>query len=310
MGKQVLLAAIGIAMVVSPIGFGMVGKSPKIPMQSVQDNGAIGRLLHASDAGVQPFEVASIRPSKSGDQGASPGGRDRYYLPSLTTRELIKFAYNIKLDDQLSGGPSWINTAKYTINAKIDEATADRLEKFPICWTCVLPKEGLINQYRLMVQMMLADRFKLKVNFVTKELPVYALVVAKGGPRMKEDPVPYGPWVENGISRVGPGQFRGQNSSTGLLALVLQLDPEIDRLVINETGLQGHYDWTLTWTPEQSTSMFKAPNDAPPSGTSQPDEFGLSIFAALEKQLGLKLKQTKGPVETLVIESIERPSEN
>jgi uncharacterized protein (TIGR03435 family) len=170
------------------------------------------------------------------------------------------------------------------------------------------------NQIRLMVQELLADRFKLKVSHETKELPVYALVVAKGGLKMKEESPATTPDAaahpRTFLQFMGPGQFRGTNIGVGLLADVLSRQPELGKLVIDETGLKGNYDWTLKWTPEQSDPMFKRPNGAPPPNAPPPDTSGPSIFAALEEQLGLKLEPKKGPVETLVIDRIEKPSEN
>jgi uncharacterized protein (TIGR03435 family) len=170
-----------------------------------------------------------------------------------------------------------------------------------------------------MVQALLADRFKLKVSHQTKELPVYALVVAKGGPKLTETqvppPTPDGTAAPNrgfrGIRMGGPGQLTGTNIDMGLLADLLSGQRELGRLVIDQTGLKGNYDWTLKWTPDRSDPMFKAPDGGQPSGDALPaDSSGPSLFTALEEQLGLKLEARKGPVETLVIDSIEKSSEN
>ncbi len=253
---------------------------------------------------MQPFEVISIKPSKPGDDmirlWMSP---DKFTTQGQTIKEVIKFAYDIKSDEQFSGGPSWIDSEKYDIEAKEDEATAGKLQK--------LPMEEHANQIRLMVQAMLADRFKLRVSHETKEIPVYALVVAKGGPKMKEEPPATTPDAiahpRMFIQFMGPGQLAGTNIGNGLLADALTRQPELGRLVVDETGLKGHYDWTLKWTPEQIDPMFRGPAGAP---APPPDASGPSIFTALEEQLGLRLEARKGPVEVLVIDSIERPSPN
>ena len=177
---------------------------------------------------VQPFEVISIKPSKPGDGiirlWMSP---DKFTTQGQTIKEVIKFAYDIKSDEQFSGGPSWIDSEKYDIEAKEDEATAGKLQK--------LPMEEHANQIRLMVQAMLADRFKLRVSHETKEIPVYALVVAKGGPKMKEEPPATTPDAiahpRMFIQFMGPGQLAGTNIGNGLLADALTRQPELGRLV-------------------------------------------------------------------------------
>ena len=295
--KKALLGAVGLVAIAAPIMLGLGNAHPRILAQLAQANGAT----------VQPFEVVSIKPSKPDDDRIqlfmSPG---KFSTHSETVKEVIQFAYDIKSDKQLSGGPSWISSEKFDIEAKEDEAVAAKLQK--------LPMEEHANQIRLMVQAMLADRFRLKVSHETKELPVYALVVAKGGPKMKEEPPASAPEAAAHprmfIQFMGAGQLRGTNIGVGLLADTLSRQPELERLVVDETGLKGNYDWTLKWTPEQSDPMFKGPDGAPPPDTPPPDSFGPSIFAALEEQLGLKLEPRKGPVETLVIGSIEKPSEN
>jgi len=261
---------------------------------------------------VPPFEVASIKPSRTGDDTVqllmSPG---KFTTRGETIKQIIKFAYDIKSDNRLSGGPSWINSEKYDIEAKEEVSIAQKVQK--------LPFEEQANQVRLMVQALLADRFKLKVSHETKDLPVYTLVVAKGGSKLKPTEVP--PPATDGTSApnkqfrgfrmMGPGQLSATNIDVSFLADILSGQPELGRNVIDQTGLKGNYDWTLKWTPEETAAMFKgadgshAPADAPP-----PDSSGPSIFTALQEQLGLKLEPRKGPVETLVIDSIEKPSEN
>jgi uncharacterized protein (TIGR03435 family) len=235
----------------------------------------------------------------------------KFTARAQTVKEVIRFAYDIKSDNQLSVGPSWIDSEKYDIDAKEEDTVAEKLQK--------LPFEEQDKQIRLMVRSLLADRFKLKVSHETKDLPVYALVVAKKGPNLTETKVATaaagGASAPNkafrGVRFMGPGELTGTNINIGLLADVLSEDPEVGRLVIDQTGLKGNYDWTLKWTPGPGAPMFKdadggrAPTDALP-----PDSSGPSIFTAIEEQLGLKLESTKGPVECIVIEHVERPTEN
>ena len=302
-GRKVAITAIGLIAVATPVVLGFVNRPTRL----------LGQLQHAVGANVQPFEVASIKPSRADDNMRrlfmSPG---KFTTEGETIKEVIRFAYDIKSDNQLSGGPSWLNSEKFDIEAKEEESVAENLKK--------LSFEEQAKQIRLMVQALLADRFKLKVSHQTKELPVYALVVAKGGPKLTQTQVP-GPSPDGtaapkggfrGIRMMGPGQLTGTNINVGLLADILSGQRELGRLVIDETGLKGNYDWTLKWTPDQGGPMFKGPDGGQPSADAPPppDSSGPSIFTALEEQLGLKLESRKGPVETLVIDSIERPSEN
>jgi bla regulator protein blaR1 len=301
-GRKLLLLAMGSTAVAVPVVLGLVNRPPRI----------LAQLLQTDSAAVQPFDVASIKPSRSGEDRVqlfmSPG---KFTTRGQTVKEVIEFAYDIKSDNQLSGGPSWINSEKYDIEAKEEASVAEKLQK--------LPFEEHAKQVRLMVQALLADRFKLKVSHEMKDLPVYALVVAKGGSKLK--PTEVSPPAADGTSEpkkqfrgvrmMGPGELSATNIDLSFLADILSGQPELGRLVVDQTGLMGNYDWTLKWTPEQSASMFKSADgshaaaDAPP-----PDSSGPSIFTALQEQLGLKLEPRKGPVETLVIDSVEKPSEN
>lgn len=252
------------------------------------------------------FEVASIKVNHSGDRRSMfrmpPGGR--VDVSNITLKQLILMAYQIK-DNQLSGGPGWIDSEHYDISAKAEgPATPDQLQ--------------------LMMQTLLADRFKLSLRRETKEMPVYALVVAKDGPKLHEakdveinqqdappdapkTAAPVGDKAPRGTMRMGRGQLSAQAVRLSMLANLLS--SEVGRSVIDKTGLTGVYDIELKWTPDQSQGqMFKGADtgdSAPP-----PDTSGPTIFTALQEQLGLKLESQKGPVEMFVIERVEKPTEN
>lgn len=194
----------------------------------------------------------------------------------------------------------------------MDRAAADELRK-------LAADQGRTIRQR-MLQALLAERFKLLAHRETKELPVYALVVAKNGPKFEEakpgDRYPDGIKAPDG--RPGAGMMftnRGQVTGQGLpiANLVRQLSLELGRTVVDTTGLTGTYDFTLKWTPDESQGrMFKRAEggqqrtDPAPSSESS----GPSIFTALQEQLGLKLEAQKGPVEILVIDYVERPTAN
>jgi len=150
---------------------------------------------------------------------------------------------------------------------------------------------------------LLADRFQLALHSETKEQPVYALVVNKGGPKLQESTEPRGL-----IRKMGRGTLKAQAVELGMLAL--NLSNELGRSVFDKTGLAGKYDFELKWAPSQDSAaqLGAPPQTAEFALPADPD--GPSIFTALQEQLGLRLESGKGPVEVLVIDRAERPSKN
>lgn len=247
------------------------------------------------------FEVASIKPSHSGDNGlilrVTPDG---FSCHRLSLKMLIRYAYNM-MDFQISGGTGWIDSERYDIEAKMDEATISALKK--------LPWEEESNQRRRMMQSLLAERFKLKVTHSSKELPIYALVVAKNGPKFtKSADLPAGSAGSDPkrMMRIQPGEITATRIS--MSAFAEQLARQVGRNIVDKTRLEGIYDFTVHWTPEPQGLAAGPPDSQGPAAPL--DSSGPSIYTALQEQLGLKLESQKGPVETLIIESVERPSEN
>ena len=165
-------------------------------------------------------------------------------------------------------------------------------------------RETYRQQMRDRVRSMLADRFQLTVHRETKEGAVYALVVAKGGPKLKEN--------TEGAGR--PGIFarrRGELTGTSALIqwLTQALSNQLSRPVVDKTGLTSKYDFQLQWTPDPS----QIPPGMPPPGVEAlppADPNGPDVFTAIQEQLGLRLESQKGPVDVLVVDRIEKPSEN
>jgi uncharacterized protein (TIGR03435 family) len=254
---------------------------------------AAGTLVRAQQPSTPrpAFEVASVKPGDPDNRiwrlGSMPGGR--FAANNASLKLLIQMAYDVR-SHQISGGPNWLDSAKYDIDAKPDSATA------------IPPGPASATQMRLMLQSLLEERFKLKLHRELREEPVYELVVAKGGPRMPQatDTLKQ---PGQGLMRMGRGQLTG--TAVAISFLVSTLSQQLGRSVIDKTGLTGQYDFDLKWTPELGEFQFPTGDAGPP-----PDPSGPSVFTAIQEQLGLKLESNKGPVDVLVIDHAEQPSEN
>jgi uncharacterized protein (TIGR03435 family) len=260
-----------------------------------------GQILHATGP-LPSFEVATIKPSQPGTTGTrafGPKGTDRFLAMNVTVKDLINFAYTIDDDRQVVGLSGWMTSKQYDVDAKVGDTEVAAMSKLPLSYT----------PYRFMQQALLADRFKLKVHFETRSLPIYALVVAKGGSKLKAsemDPANPAKTMKPAFLQAGSGKAAGAGTTIGMLAEVLERQNEAGnppggrgRIVVDKTNLTGLYDWTLHWTPWQDLSSAEVS-----------DSKGPSLFTALQEQLGLKLEPTKGEVEVVVIDHIDLPSEN
>jgi uncharacterized protein (TIGR03435 family) len=231
------------------------------------------------------FEVATVKPSPalmkySGFQ--FPGG-GRFEASQETVKAMVAFAYEVR-DFYVSGGPGWAGTDRFEIVAKADASATPA-------------------QMRAMLRTLLAERFKLAVRRETKEATTYQLVVAKDG--VKSSGLTESSQKIGGIRFLGRGQIEGLGSTTSGLANYLQT--LLDQVVVDKTGLTGNYDFKLAWTPDESQAGKPGAQAGLANGT---EPGGPSIFTALQEQLGLKLEASKGPVETMVLEHVEKPSDN
>jgi uncharacterized protein (TIGR03435 family) len=249
---------------------------------------------YAQSVQTPSYEVASIKiddggPNRPVTWRETPDG---LMVSNVMLELLIRQAYGIQ-SYQIEGAPEWINQEEYDISARIDDAETRRLQS--------LTKEQAQAERRLMLQALLADRFLLIVHHETKEGPVYALVVAKHGPKFQEAAPPARP--EMPIS-MGAGllTFNGAPMST-LVRLMAQV---IGRPVLDHTGLTGNYAFTLKWTPDE----FNLPATPQQSDQTSAEPNGTSIFTVIQDQLGLKLESTKAPIDSLVIDHVSRPSPN
>jgi uncharacterized protein (TIGR03435 family) len=233
-----------------------------------------------SPAQLPEFEVASIKPNKTNERMYYGLRHASLTVRNMPVKGLIQIAYG-KRDFQITGGPAWITSECFDIEAKAESpqrATQDMLKS------------------------LLASRFQLKLHRTTKETLVYSLVVARGGLKMKSSADQTEP-EKGGPREIGPGRIAGAGIPMYVIANLLS--NMLGRAVINNTGLTGKYDVNLQPIPD---SLQLQPDAA--DSLTQADVLNLAIIEAVEKQLGLKIVSTKAPGEVLVIDHIEHPSAN
>jgi len=237
---------------------------------------------------VAVFEVATIKPNNTGGLGSGIGIRGRHFTTRNTSLvNLLSFAYGLH-PRQITGGPAWMESEKFDLDAQPDG-------------------EGQPNdkQWKTMVQKLLADRFQLTFHHDKKELSVYAIVVAKNGPKLtKSQGNPEG---LPGLFFRGLGNLPVTNATIADFAGVLQ-SPVLDRPVLDQTGLTGRWDFVLTWTPDEFQFASLGGNRPPPS--SDPSSAAPDLFTAMQQQLGLKLESTKAMTDIIVIDKVEKPTAN
>ncbi len=219
------------------------------------------------------FEVASIKPNNTGSgRSSSDTGPGRVTDINVTIGTEIQAAFGI-MDFQIAGAPGWVTSDKYDLQA-----------------TTGTSKDLTDTELQPYYLALLTDRCHLRYHRETKEYSIYSLAPAKGGPKMTAH-TGEGDGSTNTSGSSGKTVMNATDIS--MHGLARALGGKLHRTVLDNTGLTGHYDLKLEWAPE------------PAADTSEP-----SLFAALQEQLGLKLETTKGPVEIIVIDSIEKPSEN
>jgi uncharacterized protein (TIGR03435 family) len=242
----------------------------------------------AQAAPTPTFDAVSIKPNRSGSGSTSVHTDDTYFrATNLSLKSLIRDAYDLQSEDQVVGLPAWTNSVNFDIQAKIDAETLAIMK--------AAPKEQAGRMRNEMMKDVLVERFQLKVHPETKELPMYDLTLAKGGSKMKTaDPTTQG------------GNMSSNNQKltvTGIpmSSLCNYLSRRLHRQVTDKTGLTGRYDFVLQWSPDEAAGESPAATGAEQLPT---------LFTALQEQLGLKLDSTKGPVDTIVVDKVEMPSEN
>jgi uncharacterized protein (TIGR03435 family) len=238
------------------------------------------------------FDVASVRQNLTPE----PRWRMSFTDNGVTAKDVtllyaIEEAYDL-YDEQLwSDIPPWIKEKRFDIEAKYDA------DKYP---------QITLEQRRAMLQQLLAERFSLVVHHEQREFPLYALAIAKGGPKFEEtkpDDVhvssTYGPMCHVLRSKMGLTEMKGCSMAQLAHNLTGWTRNDLGRTIVDHTGLTGRYSFSLNWTPDS----------APPSNSLDAGG-GPSIFTAVKEQLGLLLQPEKGPLDTIVIDHVEMPTEN
>jgi uncharacterized protein (TIGR03435 family) len=271
------------------------------------------QLQTQSAAPVPPayeYDVVSVKPSPPGTAGRGTlNTADGYSAKHIPLIILIEYAYGIRQQEQLSGYPQWTIDEDFDVDAKMDNSVADALQK--------MNTDERTATRRHMLQTLLADRFALKAHRETKELSVYALIIAKSGSKLAEakpgDTYPNGFRGSDGrpllgsvmLSATADGvTMTGQAAPVSYLAQ--QLAQQINRIVLDKTGLAGNFDFKMQFTPEN----YGRPATPTANGMPASDPGGASIFTAVQEQLGLKLETVKAPTEVIVIDHVQRPSGN
>jgi uncharacterized protein (TIGR03435 family) len=261
------------------------------------------------------FEAASVRQNTSRDArpnvDATPG---RFTATAVTLRELIGIAYSVAgsllRDEQIIGGPDWLDTDRFDIVAT-GGPTDPNIRPAP---GAVSPREGpALNTMQAMLRQLLRDRFGLSTRSEQRDLPIYSLIRARpdrlgeqlrqfDGDCAKEanvEPNPAGAAC-GGFKFLGRGHLVARAVTIRMLVSMLANLPDVGRIVQDRTGLNGNFDLELSWTP--AAVSREQSNTSPPVAPS--------LFTALDEQLGLELEPSRGPVEVLVIDAVERPTPN
>ena len=238
----------------------------------------------ANAAAVPEFEAATIKPVKDADPNRKTDrveGR-RFVVDNRTLVELLTMAYHLD-KRQVTGGPVWVSSDTYDLVA-------------------VAENDDLLKQNgRAMFQKLLTDRFQLAFHWEQREMPVYVLTVAKGGPKLP--PADAAGAHSSGCQRQGQCTLRREDMQH--FASWLQF-AVVDKPVVDKTGLTGEFDFTLKWTPDPSQFFSTGSSMAASEDPNGPP----GLYQAMQDELGLKLEATKTATQVLVIDHVERPAEN
>jgi len=290
LARKLLLWTAACLAIVLPITFGLFNATPS------RAESVVGTMPRFASVSIKPhppegngFVMTKMMMS------VKEGG---FTATNVSPHSLLQLAYHIQ-DTQLTGEPEWFNSDKYDIDANVDKATADEMLKLSE------DQRNVIGQQ--MLQQLLADYFKVTLHQESRDLPVYELLVADGGPKLQKA-------GQHGFMHMGIGELSSQG--TPLSLLTAQLSQRLGRTVVDKTGLEGDYAFTLHWAPdadEQARIRAAGLPDLPPKGAGPgqpaPAPSGPPLVTAVQEQLGLKVQPQTERVPVLVIDHVERPSQ-
>lgn len=306
-GRKLLLGGAAAVAIAIPLALGTAGCASKGGTHGTEDSN-----------GPHPwFEAASIKLNEDTACCAFHTlSKDRFVAidPAIN---MIMFVYGEQRPlkpAQVLGGPDWIKTQVFNIDAKLPRSLWDQVKSlqgagpgpFP-----VYPEGGRPDALKQVFRSLLINRFKLRITHETKVLPVYELVLAKNGPKIAKDETAD---QSCRITGIGPGKGRwlGVKCDFGTFAGVLSAIPELrSRVLVDKTGLHGRYSFKLHWKPEMPPGMpMPAMRSQGNRGAAPSEPSGPSLFTALQDQLGLKVVSGQAPIDVIVIEHVERPTPN
>ena len=309
--RRVEIRGLGLVCVLLSAVCGMAQAGAATPQATNSTSPAAPAAPDAGPAVAPAWDVTTVKPAGPDERYSMFNfGADGIKITNVPLWMIVREAFGLE-DDHLFGGPAWAKTTSFDVEAKVAPEDAAKF------------KALRLEQRRLMMVSVLEERFGLKYHHETRDLPMYELVVAKGGVKMHAStPDSGGPDPEGPDPGPGPGPSPGRHMlmmhrghvesiGTGMPGLVRALSGQLGRTVIDKTGLTGNFDYRLDWTPDGvAPVMAMGGNPAPGDNASSQDTGGPSIFTALEEQLGLKLESTRGAVDVIVIDQLEQPTAN
>jgi uncharacterized protein (TIGR03435 family) len=287
------VTALAAALLASCAAHALIAQAANIPTQvsSLSSQFAQSQTPASTDAAIPTYDVISIKPNKSTDGRPSIDyDHGIYSATDISLKMMILDVYDLK-EEQLFGLPKWGDELRFDIQAKIVDSDKGVLDSLTHA------------QERGIQQPILTDRFQLRFHEETKVLPVYELVIVKGGPKFQPSTFT---GHQKGANGLGAGSLHTNNhggnldmtsTAVPMSSLVNVLSRQAQRIVVDKTGLTGKYDLNLSWSRDDGSATATDSNDP-------------SILTALQEQLGLRLQPAKSQVKTLVIDHVEKPSEN